>query len=75
MQGPSAGRKHAADQNTERDVIEDMTENVHGVVPAMRKIAVHQDANVTQRRDRTPLPRGGRPAQCQRFRRRAARPV
>jgi len=29
MQSPSAGRKHAADQNTERDVIEDMTENVH----------------------------------------------
>jgi hypothetical protein len=29
MQSPSAGRKHAADQNTERDVIEDMNENVH----------------------------------------------
>ena len=34
VQSPSAGRKHAGDQNTERDVIVRMTENVHGVVPA-----------------------------------------
>ena len=34
VQSPSAGRKHASDQNTQRDVIERMTENVHGVVPA-----------------------------------------
>jgi hypothetical protein len=45
-------RKHAENQNAQNDVIGKM----HGVVPAMPKVACTGAINVTGQRDRTPLP-------------------
>ena len=45
------------DQCAECDVIETVRENVHGIVPAMPKVARCGHSNVTERRDRTTLPR------------------
>jgi hypothetical protein len=56
VQSPRPGQKHACHQNAEHDVIESVCENVHGVVPAMPKIARSETINVTERCDRTPLP-------------------
>jgi hypothetical protein len=53
VQSPHANRKHASNQNAQRDVIEDMTENVnvHGIAPTMRKLAHYRHINVAKRRD------------------------
>src|SRR6516225_6943963 len=36
---PSLSDKHADHRNAERDVVETVRENVHGVAPAIRKLA------------------------------------
>jgi hypothetical protein len=56
VQGHRPGRKHTCDQNAKGDVIEGVSENVHGVVPVMLKLACCGHSDVTERRDRTPLP-------------------
>jgi len=56
VQDHRPGRKHTCDQNAKCNVIEGVSENVHGVVPVMRSLACCGHSNVKERRDRTPLP-------------------
>jgi hypothetical protein len=52
MQNHRRRRKHADNQNAQNDVIG----KVHGVVPAMLKVACTRAINVTEQRDRTRFP-------------------
>ena len=49
-EGHRRRRKHADNQNAQHDVIG----QVHGIVPAMSKVACTRAINVTEQRDRTP---------------------
>ena len=52
MQNHCRRANHARDQKAQHDVIGKM----HGVVPAMLKVACTRAVNVTEQRDRSPLP-------------------
>ena len=52
MQNHCRRANHARDQKAQHDVIG----KVHGVVPVMPKVACTRAINVTEQRDRTPLP-------------------